>query len=202
MDYMAICEDNEFDLAIVDPPYGTGEDWKKSSTGVHFKHNSSYKNNSIPPRCYFNELFRVSINQVIWGGNYYTKFLRPSNNWIIWDKKRDVDKTFMSEAELAWTSFKKPMRFYRQQWNGAAKGQDSGIKKIHPHQKPVDLYKWILNKYSNPEQRILDTHLGSGSSAIAAHYFDCDFVGCELDEDYYNAAKERFDNETKQKAMF
>ncbi len=202
MDYLRDCDDNEFDLAIVDPPYGIGQDWKKNKASVHYKHETQYKNNSIPEEQYFKELFRVSRNQIIWGANYYTEFLRPINSWIIWDKKRNVDKTFMSEGEMAWTSFKKPMRFYRHQWDGAKKGQDTGLKKQHPHQKPVDLYNWILTNYVKPGQRILDTHLGSGSSAIAAHYFGCDFVGIELDEDYFKAAQERFNNETRQEALF
>lgn len=202
MEYMKTCSDNQFDLAIVDPPYGIGEDWKKSSSCVHFNHTSTYKNNSIPSSDYFIQLMRVSKDQIIWGGNYYTEMLRPSNNWIIWDKKRLVNKTFMSEAELAWTSFKVPMRFYRQQWDGAKKGQDTGMKKIHPHQKPITLYNWLLKNYASPGQKILDTHLGSGSSAIAAHYGGFDFVGCELDKDYFEAAQARFNDSTRQKAMF
>lgn len=201
MEYMATVPDQEFDLAIVDPPYGIGEDWKKNRTGLHFKHDSTYKNDCIPSEEYFLQLMRVSKNQIIWGANYYTEFLAPTNSWIIWDKKRNVEKTFMSEAELAWTSFNIPARFYRQQWDGAKKGKDTGLVKIHPHQKPISLYEWLLATYAEKGQKILDTHLGSCSSAIAAHYAGLDFVGCELDPDYYQADVKRFNETTSQLAM-
>jgi len=202
MDYMATCKDKQFDLAIVDPGYGIGEDWNKSKSDVHYKHISIYKNNKIPCRKYFKELFRISKNQIIWGGNYFTRFLRPTNRWIIWDKHRDVEKTFMSEAEVAWTSFKIPMRIFRYQWDGGKKQSETGIKKIHPHQKPLALYKWLLKNYAKEGDRIIDTHLGSGSSAIAAYDFGCDFVGTEIDLEYFNAAVARFENHKKQLRLY
>jgi len=200
MEYMKSCKNNAFDLAIVDPPYGIGEDWKKSKKGSFYSHESSYKNNSCPGVEYFDELFRVSKNQIIWGGNYYTEFLPPRNSWIIWEKKINFDKQHMSEGELAWTSFNKPVRIVELAWCGFIRCEPRHGN--HPHEKPIKLYKWMLEKYTMPGQRILDTHLGSGSSAIAAHYGGFDFVGCELDKDYYKATQERFNDATRQRAMF
>jgi site-specific DNA-methyltransferase (adenine-specific) len=202
MDYMREQPDNAFNLAIVDPPYGIGMDWAKSKKSRYYEHRSSYKNDSIPNAEYFQHLQRISENQIIWGANYYTDFLPPSNNWIIWDKKRNVDKTFMSELEMAWSSFPVPARFYRQQWDGGKKGHDTGLKKIHPHQKPVMLYEWLLSKYANAGDKILDSHLGSGSNAIACNNLGFEMVGIELDEDYYNAACETIINEARQKRFF
>lgn len=199
MDLMVRYPDNHFHLAIVDPPYGIGKYWKKSLKTKH--HGDNEWNEAPPGKEYFYELMRVSANQIIWGANYYCHYLPITNSWIFWDKKRDLEKTFMSEGELAWTSFKIPMRKFVCIWDGAKKGVETGIKNIHPCQRPVTLHNWLLSQYAGKDQRILDTHLGSGSSAIAAHYFGCDFVGCEIDPDYYKAAKERFDQETRQVAL-
>jgi site-specific DNA-methyltransferase (adenine-specific) len=193
MEFMKQFPNDFFDLAVPDPGYGIGEDWKKDVGGVHYKHSSSYKNDSIPSEQYFNELSRVSKNQIIWGGNYFTKFLRPTNSWIVWDKKRDVEKTFMSECEVAWTSFNIPMRFFRFQWDGGKKENETGITKIHPHQKPLKLYSWIFEKYLSPGGKILDTHMGSQSSRIAAFELGFEYYGCELDPDYFREGCKRFE---------
>jgi site-specific DNA-methyltransferase (adenine-specific) len=204
MEYMATLPDKAFDLAVVDPPYGL----KWSGTGFK-KKNIQERNLSVikewesksPTEIYFNELSRVSCAQIIWGGNYFGDYLGKCKAPIIWDKQTGSN-TF-ADGEYAWSSFKTgTLRIFRHQWCGAFKDSERGCVNIHPTQKPVALYDWILRNYAKPGQRILDTHLGSGSSAIAAHYFGCDFVGCEIDVDYFNAAKERFDRETRQVAMF
>lgn len=199
VEYMIGCEDNSFDLAIVDPPYGVGETWKKDRKSKFAQHRSTYKNNKIPGRKYFNQLFRVSKNQIIWGGNYYTRHLPPRNNWIVWDKKRDYKTQHLAEGELAWHSHNEPLRIFSAAWNGFIRCQPR--YGVHPHEKPVLLYDWILFNYAAPGMKILDTHLGSGSSAIAAHNFGCSFVGCEKDKEYFNAANERFLLETRQTSM-
>ena len=199
MEYMASQPDNSFDIGIVDPPYGIGETWKKDRSSCFYKHQSSYKNNTVPDQVYFNELFRITENQIVWGANYYTEFLPPRNSWIVWDKSRDWKNQKLSEGELAWTSFNVPLRFARFTWNGFVTCEPRYGQ--HPHEKPVSLYQWLLQEYSRPGKRILDTHLGSGSSAIAAYYFGCNFVGCEIDTKYYQATVERFKEATRQLSL-
>jgi len=190
MEYMKTLENNAFDLAIVDPPYGIGI----SSDPVRHQHQKKQWDNEIPQKDYFIELMRVSKNQIIWGGNYFLDYLGNTQGFLIWDKKQPHDFS-LAMCELAWMSFQTPAKIFRysvlaEKW------------KQHPTQKPVKLYEWLLANYAKEGDRILDTHLGSGSSAIAAHYGGFDFVGCELDEDYYKAACNRFDNETSQIDMF
>ncbi len=207
MEYMANQPDNSFDLAIVDPPYGIGFDGEVSAMA---NNNSKKWNNAegtgyerkqwdsaAPTEKYFNEIKRVSKEQIIWGGNYFP--LPQSSGWIFWDKGVAKDFT-LSPGELAWTSYQKSIKKIELLWAGFRKCEEG--KRIHPTQKPVKLYDWLLKNYATPDMRILDTHAGSMSSAIAAHYFGCDFVGCEIDKDYYDAAMERFDRETQQVAMF
>ena len=191
MEFMRTLPDSAFDLAICDPPYGIGETWSKSKRD-RFYHKGKlfeYKNKSIPDAKYFSELLRVSKNQVIWGGNYMTDFLPPTNAWIFWDKQRQKNSV-MSEGELAWTSFSSVLRIVRLQWAGCMKCED--VKKIHPHQKPVALYKWVLKKYAKPGWRILDTHVGSGSSREGCYDLGFDFEGCEIDHDYWLIQEDRF----------
>ena len=196
MEYMAEQQDGAFGLAIVDPPYGIG----MSGGNVGYKGNNNLArkdwDNAIPSDEYFKELFRVSREQIIWGGNYF--YLPPTRCFLIWDKGEGFKGRSYAECEQAWTSFDANARIFKRDplCNGDYKG------KIHPTQKPIKLYEWLLANYARNDMRILDTNLGSGSSAIAAHYFGCDFVGCEIDTDYYYAAKERFDRETRQVAMF
>ena len=193
MKYMAGLPDKAFDLAIVDPPYGIGR--SKTFGGKNWKEYTKKDwDNEIPSKEYFNELFRVSKNQIVWGANYFTEFLPSSMGWIFWDKGQDLT---MSDGELAFTSFDKALR--RKTINRCMIGENGGL--LHPTQKPVALYKWLLHNYAKPGDRILDTHLGSGSSAIAAHYGGFDFVGCELDKDYYDAACKRFKEQTAQLSL-
>ena len=209
MEYMKGLEDNAFDLAIVDPPYGidagnsfSGEQ-RKSGNGAAMKTAFTKKDwdAEIPDALYFSELMRVSKNQIIWGANYMSHHLPPSMGWIVWDK--DNGTTKFSDAELAFSSFDRALRIFKYTWNGMIQGDMKNKEiRIHPTQKPVKLYQWLLDNYAKKGQRILDTHLGSGSSAIAAHYFGVDFVGCELDQDYYEAARKRFDIETSQIDLF
>jgi len=204
MDYMKELEDNAFELAIVDPPYGI----KRLSVEENRDPNSKFRrsmskmvdsakswNGLKPTEEYFNELFRVSREQIVWGANNFT--LPNTEYFCIWDKFQTVDN--FASAEYAWVSmnnWKKPAKVFRHQIHGA-----NPLGKIHPTQKPVKLYEWLLKNYAKEGDRILDTHLGSGSSAIAAHYGGFDFVGIELDEDYYKAAADRFDMQTRQQAM-
>ena len=203
MEYMVKCKDKQFDLAIVDTPYGIGKSWKKDRFGQFYnKKDTTYKNEKIPDKKYSKELFRISKNQIIWGYNYYSHILPATNHIIIWNKMRDVKKTFMSEAELAWTNIKIPIRIFNIIWNGFEKGSETIIKTIHPHQKPILLYKKILENYAKPGQTIFDSHVGSGSVRIACHDLGFDFTGCELDKDYYEAQEKRFQNHIAQKDLF
>lgn len=200
MEYMATQPDNAFDLAIVDPPYGIGADKANNANKGKFGFNQYHDTDwdkAKPNKEYFDELFRVSKNQIVWGGNYFSEFLPPKMCWIVWDKKQD--NFSFSDGELAWTSFNTKLKFFR--WSRSATVAKEGDR-IHPTQKAIQLYKFCLANYAEKGQRILDTHLGSGSSAIAAHYFGCDFVGMEIDKDYFEAAQARFDKETRQIAMF
>ena len=196
MDYMATLPNKAFDLAIIDPPYGI-ERFKKGS--LRFDKINQYSDgikwDIKPDAMFFDELFRVSNNQIIFGANNFV--LPPSEYFCVWDKKQTVDN--FASAEYAWVSpgLKKPAKVFR--FSIHQHNADAG--KIHLTQKPVKLYDWLLHNYAKPGQRILDTHLGSGSSAIAAHYYGVDFVGCELDVDYFNAAKKRFELATAQTSL-
>lgn len=190
LEAMRQMEDNAFDLAIVDPPYGI--DINTSGRLVAEK-GWAYKDwdKSTPDKHFFDELFRVSKNQIIWGGNYFV--LPPTRGFVIWDKQQPEGVSFAS-CEFAWTSFDRSAKTFYQ--------RPQGENRIHPTQKPVALYKWLLHNYAKEGDKILDTHLGSGSIAIACHDYGFDLVGCELDKDYYEAAVKRFENHTKQMQMF
>jgi site-specific DNA-methyltransferase (adenine-specific) len=202
MEYMATLPDKAFDLAIVDPPYGIGIDGQREQLKNRSpKHNRKHHkrkgwDNKIPSKKYFDELVRISNNQIIWGANYFVEHLsKPSKGWIFWFKGQEG--LTMSDGELAYSSFDRPTR--QVTYNRVELLKDGTI---HPTQKPVKLYEWLLHNYAKPGQRILDTHLGSGSSAIASHYFGVDFVGCELDNEYYAAACARVRKETSQVSIF
>ena len=197
MEYMAEQPDGAFDLAIVDPPYGIDAGNMQMGKGKNKQWGKSKNwDKTPPPDDYFDEVRRVSKNQIIWGGNYFS--LPLTGGWLFWDKDRGKDISF-ADGELAWTSFLNVLKKAVIRYDGFI-GSDN--TRIHPTQKPIRLYQWILNQYAKKDMKILDTHLGSGSSAIAAHYFGCDFVGTEIDADYYRAAKARFEAETCQVAMF
>jgi site-specific DNA-methyltransferase (adenine-specific) len=192
MDYMATLPDNAFELAIVDPPYGIGEDGGKCRTRGSKKTNGIAKkwDSQKPQRAYFDEVRRVSTNQIIWGGNYFADMLTASRCWIWWRKMMGGD---FADGELAWTSFDRVAKEFRM--------RSETFNRIHPTQKPVALYRWLLHNYAKQGDRILDTHLGSGSSAIACHGMGFDMVGIELDADYYTASVKRFKEQTAQVAM-
>lgn len=200
--------DNQFDLAIVDPPYGIGMDGGTIGKGKKMKKKDW--DASIPSQQYFCQLFRVSKNQIIWGGNYFTDFLTATKSWLYWDKMQDgFGKTF-SSGELAWTSFDYVMRQIRYKWQGNYCGFEKQIttktsqnyKKIHPTQKPIQLYKWILQNYAKDGDSILDTHLGSGSIAIACHDMGFDLTAYEIDEEYFAAAQQRLKKHQQQLKLF
>lgn len=149
----------------------------------------------IPESVYFDTLFAKSKNQIVWGGNYMTKHLPHSSGWIFWDKVQP-EKFTMAMGELAWSSFQKPIKYFKQRIVGA------DVERIHPTQKPVALYEWLITTYAKPNDRILDTHLGSGSSAIAANKLGFEFVGIELDKDYFNAACKRIEKAISQQDLF
>ena len=196
MQLMSRYPDNYFDLAIVDPPYGIGAENHAGKKENGWKQwDKKNWDNKIPNQKYFEQLKRVSKNQIVWGGNYMTEYLPASMGWIIWDKgQRDFS---LADGEMAWTSFNKAMRIWEY-----ARAKTISDNKIHPTQKPVALYKWILDKYAKEGDKILDTHLGSGSIAIACHDYGFELTACELDKEYYEKAIQRIVNHTNQQKLF
>lgn len=195
MELLRQTPDNYYSLCVVDPPYGIGAGAKTYGKRKE-KHAKKAWDEAIPDPLYFTELQRVSVNQIIWGGNYFP--LPLTGGWIFWDKERGKETTF-SDGELAWTSILNTLKKCSVRYDGFI-GMD--LQRIHPTQKPVKLYEWLLTNYAKKGDRILDTHLGSGSSAIAAHNLGFDFVGCELDRDYYDAAVKRFNAHAAQQSLF
>ena len=199
--------DNFFELAIVDPPYGIGEDGRKRDSRVvpskkwkNPKANGYHVTNwdsKRPQKAFFEELKRVSKNQIIWGWNHFSDLLPPTTCVIVWDKQVSGD---FSDCELAWGSFKTAIRQFTWLWDGFKKQQPES--RIHPTQKPVALYKWLLTNYAKPGDKILDTHLGSGSSRIAAFDMGFDFWGYELDADYFAAMEARFKAHISKPVLF
>jgi len=207
MTYMKGLEDNAFELAIVDPPYGIGESSNNNEARSKLAQSKDYGNkkwdSKAPNNEYFVELKRVTKNQIIFGANHFIENIPQSNSscWIVWDKDNGAND--FADCELAYASFKTAVRRFKFTWHGMIQGDMKNKEvRIHPTQKPVKLYEWLLSNYAKEGDRILDTHTGSASSAIAAHYGGYDFVGCELDEDYYKAACKRFDSETAQIDIF
>ena len=191
MELMARYEDNYFDLAIVDTPYGI--DINSSGRLGHYGGKGKSWDSKIPSQEYFKELERVSKNQIIWGGNYF--YLKPTRCFLIWDKQQPQNVSFAS-CELAWTSFDQSAKtFYM-------RPQNADNIRIHQTQKPVKLYEWLLINYAKEGDKILDTHLGSGSIAIACHNLNFDLTACELDTEYYNAAIKRINEHKQQIRMF
>lgn len=186
-DLLARYPDKRFDLAVVDPPYGIGKTWTKDKPSTFYHHRSSYTNTTIPGKTYFDELRRVARELIVFGYNYFTEFLGPTNYLIVWDKMSNV----WSQAEIAYTTIRKPLQIIQVPWDGYRTGKEKGVKKIHPHQKPVELYKKILARYAKPGWSILDTHLGSGSIALACLDMGFPLTACEIDEAYFAAARNR-----------
>lgn len=191
MDGMREFPDDFFDLAIVDPPYGIKADKGTGGFGVALaKHYSSQWDNAIPPVEYFLELFRVSKGQIIWGGQYMIKHLKSGTKWLVWDKVGEAEfKNPYSKCELAWTSFRGVVDKYVYYQMGFVNRERDA--RIHPTQKPVALYKWILTNYAKQGDKILDTHVGSASSLIACEDLGFQYVGFEIDEYYFKLATER-----------
>ena len=188
MDLMKRYEDNHFKLAIVDPPYGINI----AKNPVRQKHKKKNWDNNTPKKDYFNELFRVSQNQIIWGGNYFD--LPSTQGFFIWDKKQPHDFS-LAMCEFAWSSIQKPSKM----WSLSVLKEKG---KIHPTQKPVELYEWLLMNNAQEGDKILDTHLGSGSIAIACHNLGFDLTACELDKEYYDAACKRLKQHKAQLTIF
>ncbi len=200
MQLMSRYEDNHFDLAIVDPPYGIGIDGQKESKkgkkSDRKYHKQKQWDNAIPNKDYFNELQRVSKNQIIWGANYFVKHLtKGTKGWVVWFKGQ-IGLT-MSDCELAYSSFQRATRVVNINRVDLLKQNT-----IHPTEKPIRLYQWLLDNYAKEGDKILDTHLGSGSIAIACHNLGYDLTACELDKDYYKAAIKRIQQHKAQIRMF
>lgn len=202
MDYMKTVPDHYFQLAIVDTPYGIREDGKRNATRGLLAKPSKYKpyfggDRQPPAPDYFKELRRISKNQIVWGANHFIDNLSGRKNsscWIVWDK--DNAGTDFADCELAWTSFTSAVRKFKYRWNGMLQeDMRNKEKRIHPNQKPVGLYRWLLQKYAKENDRIFDSHLGSGSHRIAAYQLGFDFYACEIDTYYYNLQEQRFQEE-------
>lgn len=189
--------DNAFDLAVVDPPYGIEKGFRATGRVAKYGQMNSV-NDAKPTREYFKELFRVSKNQIIWGYNHLSDMLPSTKEFIFWYKHQPVDS--YSDGELAWTSFTKTAKVFDYPFFGGMGADKDG--RIHPTQKPVELYRWIFSKYAEPGMKILDTHLGSGSSRIAAYDAGLDFVGYEIDKEYFDKQEERFAQHTAQLSLF
>ena len=208
MELMKRYPDNYFDLAIVDPPYGIDfsnfNRTNKTTDGTRVKANK-YKNSnwddSIPKDEYFIELQRVSKNQIVWGGNYFPILWNNGcKGFIFWHKGNPVPN--FADGELAYTSFNKVAKQFDFRYYGALQGKTSADDKIHPTQKPKELYKWLLDNYAKQGDKILDTHLGSGSIAIACHDYGFDLTACELDKEYFDKAMQRINNYMSQTKLF
>jgi site-specific DNA-methyltransferase (adenine-specific) len=213
MEAMKGFPDKYFELAIVDPPYGIGVmSMNYTTSGSVRTHGYSaakrrdYRKQQqwdvMPEAEYFDELFRVSKNQIIWGGNYFSDFLPPSKSFVCWDKRvNDKMQNDFSDCEYAWCS-RGVARMFRFVWNGMIQGNMKDKEdRFHPTQKPVALYRWLLTNYAKEGDKILDTHLGSGSSRIAAHQLGFDFTGYEIDKDYFELQEKRFKLVTSQEQI-
>ena len=194
MEYLKTVPDKYFELALVDPPYGIGFSNKHTGRGWIVREGKDW-DNEIPDAKYFEELFRVSQNQIIWGGNYFTKYLQGSMGWILWDKgQRNFS---LADGELAFSSFNRALRIFTY-----SRAKLNNLRGEHPTEKPVALYKWLLKNYAKQGDKILDTHFGSLSIGIACHDMGFDLTACELDRDYYEAGKKRLINHQKQLNLF
>ena len=210
MEYMKTVPDKHFDLAICDPPYGINANKMTLGEGAGvYRAPKKYKRGTDwdakpPEKYYFDELIRCSKNQIIFGANHFiSRIALDSSCWIFWDKNNG-DSDF-ADGELAWTSFKSPVRKFKYTWSGFIQDKKTGSEredKIHPTQKPAGLYKWLLKNYAKEGDKILDTHLGSGSIAIACADYKFELTGMEIDKDYYEAAVKRLKNHVAQTVIF
>lgn len=211
MALMARYPDKHFDLAIVDPPYGLGASNKafmrqgkqtgKSMAVSGLRYTAKDWDTAIPDEAYFKELQRVSKNQIIWGGNYFINYLKSTSCMLVWDKVNGDN--LYADCEIAWTSFNSAVRKVKYRWHGMLQADMKNKEiRIHPTQKPIALYKWLLSNYAKNGDKILDTHMGSGSIAIACQQMGYDLTACELDKDYYEAALKRIELNTRQTSIF
>lgn len=209
MEAMRSMPDQRFDLAVVDPPYGIGESGRKNKSRTNLAKATDYspffgEDKEPPPVEFFTQLARVSKKQIIFGANHFISRLPPPADtpcWIVWDKQNGGSD--FADFEMAWTSFNRAARIFRFRWAGMLQGNMKNKEtRIHPTQKPVALYAWIFQHYAKPGDRILDTHLGSGSSRIAAWDAGLDFIGYEIDREYFDAQEKRFQQHTAQLTMF
>ena len=207
MDIMKDIPDKYFELSIIDPPYGIKEDGRNNHTRSKLTASKNYSDkirydNDSPDKKYFNELFRISKNQIIFGANHFiSKISFDSSCWIVWDK--DNGLTDFADCELAWSSFKTAVRKFKYKWQGMLQ-ENMKQKDIlqHPNQKPVALYRWILQNYAKPGDKIIDTHSGSGSLACACHLEKFDFLAIEKDEEYWRRSVQRYNDIAGQKLLF
>lgn len=217
MALMARYPDKYFDLAIVDPPYGIGFDRENPTMSAGLRKDGTKRkmatwsnpkekgytvkdwDKKTPEEEYWNELFRVSKNQIIWGGNYFTEYLKPHGGWIVWEKGVP-DGMSLSQAELAYNTCLNSIRVFKVLWAGYKKAENEN--RFHPTQKPALLYRNILDNFAKEGDKILDTHLGSGSIAIACHDYGFELTACELDKEYYDKAIERIKNHISQQKLF
>lgn len=217
MEYMAQFPDKHFELAIVDPPYGIGFDKENESMSAGIRKDGTTRkdktwanpkakgyikknwDNSIPDQKYFDELKRISKNYIIWGANYMTDYLKPHGGWIVWEKGVPEGMS-LSKCELAYNTCLNSISIVKILWAGYKKVDNEN--RFHPTQKPVKLYKWLLTNYAKPGDKILDTHLGSGSSRIASYDLGFDFYATELDKDYFDAQEKRFNTFKQQLKLF
>lgn len=208
MEGMKEFPDKHFELAIVDPPYGIGENGSKNHTrskNAKAKNYKSFYGDDLmpPPTSYFDELLRISNNQIVFGANHFISNIAiDSSCWVVWDKNNGSND--FADCELAWTSFKSAVRIFKYTWCGMRQeNMKSKEFRIHPTQKPIALYKWLLTNYAKPGDKILDTHVGSGSSRIACYDLGFDFIGYEIDKDYFEAQEKRFrDHAAQMKIQF
>lgn len=203
MDILKELPDKSIDLVLTDPPYGIGIAKKKTIGRSNLCRATEYElknwDNQIPSKEIFDEIFRVSKNQIIFGGNYFVEYLKNSSCWLVWDKNNTGNFT---DCELAWTNFKSAVRKYKWTWNGMLQ-EDMKHKdiRIHPTQKPLGLFQMILNDYSNENDLILDPFSGSGTTAVACHHLKRNFIAIEKDKDYYNASIERLRREKMKRSL-
>ena len=201
MEFMKGIPDKYYELAIVDPPYGLGDKLcvggRKTRNRMREMYLASAWEDVAPPPEYFDELFRVSQNQIIWGGNYFS--LPPTRGIVVWDKMKFASN--YSQIEYAWSSFDCVARLFQFCSNGGFVVAPHN-KKIHPTQKPIELYKWLLKNYAKPNDKIFDSHVGSGSIRIACHDMGFDFEGCEIDKDYWEAQENRYNGHAQQGSLF
>jgi site-specific DNA-methyltransferase (adenine-specific) len=207
IEYLKSLPDKSIQLAILDTPYGIGEDGSTNKSRGKLAISKDYKpfaGNDLmaPDSHYWNEIFRVSVNQIIWGANHFiSKIPFDSSCWVVWDKVNG--ESDFADCELAWTSFKTAVRKFEFRWSGMLQGDMKNKEdRIHPTQKPVALYKWLMMNYAKPGDKILDTHLGSGSNRIAAYELGFDFYATELDKDYFESQEKRFQQYKSQLKLF